>query len=250
MSDMLLIVDGATDPEPSCLMAARTPALDALRTRGTLRWLDLLDPGVPVGSETAIASLLGWRPPGGVDRARVEAAARGLPGTVRRVDLPAHGHRLLVFGDAVLSSPHDLREWPGGAVPPRILDSDTVVVGATGAATGLGALMGASVITPAGATGQPGSDLAAKRHAALGALRAGARRTVVHVGGADAAGHRRDRALKIAELERIDAELIGPLAQALAGSGATLTVLTDHGCDPATGAHTAGPVPSLEVRCL
>ncbi|MHB1571783.1 MAG: 2,3-bisphosphoglycerate-independent phosphoglycerate mutase, partial [Solirubrobacteraceae bacterium] len=87
----MVILDGATDPAPSTLEEARTPGLDRLAAEGETTWLDLLDPGVPVGSETAIASLLGWRPEGPVDRALVEAAARGLelaPGErVWRVDL-------------------------------------------------------------------------------------------------------------------------------------------------------------------
>lgn len=136
MVEILVILDGATDTTPSSLDEADTPALSRLAAEGETEWLELLDPGVPVGSETAIASLLGWRPPGPVDRARVEAAARGLPeGPVRRVDL-AGGHRLLVFGEATRVEAEAItRVWPAGERPPRILDERTVVVGAPGAAT-------------------------------------------------------------------------------------------------------------------
>lgn len=244
MVEILIILDGATDTTPSSLDQAETPSLDALADEGETEWVQLLDPGVPVGSETAIASLLGWRPPGPVDRALVEAAARGLPeGPVRRVDL-AGEHRLLVFGEATrLESDAITRVWRSGARPPRILDHHTVVIGALGAATGLGALMGARVVIPSGATGRPGSDLAAKCRAACTAMTDGARRIVVHVGGADEAGHARDRAAKIAVLEAADRELVGPLAAEVRRCGGQITVGPDHGCDPATGRHVGGPVP-------
>ena len=245
MVTVLVILDGATDTEPSSLELAETPALDRLAAEGETEWIDLLDPGVPVGSETAIASLLGWRPAGTVDRALVEAAARGLDGDcVRRIDLQG-GHRLLTFGDTSLESDAIVRIWPPGARPPRILDTSTVVVGAAGAATGLAALMGARVVIPPGATGLPGSDLAAKRRAALAEIESGAERLIVHVGGADEAGHARDRASKLAVLAQADREIIGPLADAVQSLGGMIEVCPDHGCNPATGAHVVGPVPRV-----
>ena len=104
MVDVLVILDGASEApgaSPSSLELARTPALDRLGAAGARGWTTPLPAGVPVGSETAIASLLGWTPDGPVDRAALEAAARGLipaPGErVWRVDI-AGGHRLLLFG--------------------------------------------------------------------------------------------------------------------------------------------------------
>jgi 2,3-bisphosphoglycerate-independent phosphoglycerate mutase len=239
--DVLIILDGASDWE-----LASTPCLDAL---GPCEHVELLPPGVPVGSETAIAALLGWTPSGPVDRARVEAAARGLdsgPGAWR-VDV-AGVCKLLVLGVAacpVVEASAPVRVWPSGAVPPRVLDASTVVIGALGAATGLGALMGARVVVPPGATGGPDSDLGAKRRAALDAIAAGAAHVVVHVGGPDEAAHRLDRALKMACVEAADGELVGPLADAVAAVGGSLRVCADHGTDPSTGAHIAGPVPSV-----
>jgi 2,3-bisphosphoglycerate-independent phosphoglycerate mutase len=138
-----------------------------------------------------------------------------------------------------------LRVWPEGLRPPQVLDSSTVVIGAAGAATGLGRLMGARTVIPEGATGRPGSDLGAKRRAALAAIENGALQVVVHVGGADEAAHARDRAAKVACLETADRELIGPLADALLTAGGVIRVCPDHGCDPATGKHVAGPVPCV-----
>lgn len=247
-ADVLVILDGATDAPRQPLPLAAMPALDRLAREGRTEWLDLLDPGVPVGSETAIASLLGWRPPAAVDRGLVEAAARGLapaPGEhVWRVDVD--GHRILVFGAAPqISSARPVRVWPSGLRPPQILDRSTVVVGAPGAATGLGALMGARSETPPGATGRPGSDLTAKTRVALGAMRQGARRVIVHVGGADEAGHARSPEGKLAVLRAADREVIAPLVGAVRAAGGRIQVGPDHGCDPASGAHVPGPVPHI-----
>lgn len=248
MVSVLVILDGATDAPQRPIDTGAMPALRRLVDEGETEWLELLDPGVPVGSETAIASLLGWRPSGAVDRGLVEAAARGLApepgGRVRRVDVD--GHRILVFGtETTVTAERPVRVWPPGLRPPEILDGSTVVVGAAGAATGLGALMGARTVVPRGATGHPGSDLAAKRTAALDALADGAARVVVHVGGADEAGHARDRALKARVLAEADRELIGPLAATVAQAGGRIQVGPDHGCDPLSGAHVAGPVPHV-----
>jgi 2,3-bisphosphoglycerate-independent phosphoglycerate mutase len=245
--EILLILDGATDWD-----LANTPSLDRLAADGHRTTLDLLPAGVPVGSETAIAALLGWTPAGPVDRARVEAAARGLtpaPGErVWRIDV-AGVCKLLAFGASAwppfVEADAAVRLWPDGDVPPRLLDSSTVVIGALGAATGLGALMGAQVVVPPGATGGPESDLAAKRQAALDAILAGATRIVVHVGGPDEAAHRLDRSMKLACIEAADIELIGPLTDAVAVVGGSLRVCADHGTDPDTGEHVGGPVPCV-----
>jgi 2,3-bisphosphoglycerate-independent phosphoglycerate mutase len=254
MVNVLVILDGASEApsvSPTSLELARTPALDRLAREGEVIWLDLLGPDVPVGSETAIAALLGWTPDGPVDRGLVEAAARGIePGRgerVWRVDLRG-GHRLLLIGPPPLPPVEGaalLRVWPEGLRPPRILDSATVVVGAAGAATGLGRLMGARTVIPDGATGRPGSDLAAKRSAALAAIEDGASQVVVHVGGPDEAAHARDRDAKIACIEAADRELIGPLTDQLETDGGELRVCPDHGCDAGTGRHVGGPVPCV-----
>jgi len=168
------------------------------------------------------------------------------------------GHRLLVAGPPPLpdlcgsGGPYDpqirtrLVSWPEGVVPPRVLDAGTVVIGAAGAATGAGRLLGARVVVPAGATGDVDTDLRAKASAALDAVAGGAERVVVHVGAPDEAAHRCDRAAKIAAIERIDEEVIAPLAAALRRAGGRLRVCPDHGCDPRTGLHDDAPVPCLD----
>ena len=268
---------------PTSLESARTPTLDRLASEGLLAKVRLIAAGMPVGSEAAIPALLGWFPTGPVDRGALEAAALGIPvapgerswrvdvvvpwGTRRasRADTeraarelalaaPGYavhrltGHRLLLCGPPPLPEAiraHGLRVWRQGIVPPRVLGPDTVVIGARGAAVGAARLMGAQTIIPDGATGQPDSDLAGKAAAAVSAIASGARMVVVHVGGPDEASHVRDRAAKIASLERADRYLIAPLAESVGRAGGTLRVGPDHGCDPETGAHHGGPVPWL-----
>lgn len=96
---VLVILDGASEPieaeEPTSLERASTPVLDALAQLGTLHRLATTPPELPAGSETGCALLLGWHPPAPVDRARLEAAARGLgvaaDEVVWRIDVHAAG---------------------------------------------------------------------------------------------------------------------------------------------------------------
>jgi 2,3-bisphosphoglycerate-independent phosphoglycerate mutase len=281
---VLLILDGASEPlraSPTSLESARTPALDALGREGSVGRLRTVPPGLPAGSECALPALLGWAPPGPVDRGALEAAAAGIevaPGErAWRVDvldaddrrasdsaardaaarleagLPAHrvlrlaGHRLLLAGPPPLPPPSGgLRVWPEGELPPQLLDDRTVVIAASGAALGAALVLGARAVRPAGATGGTDTDLRAKALVAQRAIADRAERVVIHVAAPDEAAHARDSAAKTAALERIDAELVGPLADAVAAAGSTLRVCPDHGCDPATGEHDGEPVPVLD----
>jgi 2,3-bisphosphoglycerate-independent phosphoglycerate mutase len=282
--DVLVILDGASEPlgaAPTSLERARTPVLDRLVSEGTLTRRRTVPRGLPPGSESAIPALLGWIPPAVVDRATLEAAARGIaiasgqrawrvdvleagrragaePTRAAAVELaraaPAHtvhplgGHRLLVVGMSPLppaTRRPGLRVWPEGVVPPRILGPETVVVAAPGAAAGAARLLGAVVVVPPGATGRTDTDIHAKAAAARGAIDRGATRVVVHFGAPDEAGHEHDVAGKAAAIERADHALLGPLLEAVGLTGGTLTVCPDHGCDPVTGEHDAAPVPCV-----
>jgi 2,3-bisphosphoglycerate-independent phosphoglycerate mutase len=166
------------------------------------------------------------------------------------------GHRLLLVGPPPLpawlaaGAAFDeavVTAWPEGIIPRRVLDRNTVVVAARGAAAGVAALMGARVLVPPRATGRPGSDLAAKSATACAEIVAGAPRVVVHIGGADEAAHDLDAVGKVRVLEQVDREVLAPLWRAVRAAGGFLTVCPDHGCDPTTGLHDAGPVPCLRV---
>lgn len=281
-AEVLIIPDGAAQPPhpgmPTALEQACTPALRRLAAEGAVVRAATTPTGLPAGSETGITTLLGVRARQRVGRGYVDAAAHGIevpPGlkpfradllyrsgrraSVRQArDVRAHlgpraicigGHRLLLLARRRPADRRllglDLKVWPEGSEPEGSLGSKLVVVCARGAAAGLGRLLGARVIVPDGATGDVDSNLAAKASAALDALRAGAHRVVVHVGAPDEAAHRRQPDAVAAALERIDAELVGPLSRAVAELGGRLAVCPDHGTDPLTGRHDPAPVPAV-----
>lgn len=170
------------------------------------------------------------------------------------------GHRLLAIGaDAPRlpavdgldpgdgpDDPPYLKLWADGAVPPPLLDDETVVVCAPrSTAAGIARLMGAQTVHPSGATGRPGTDVAAKARAAAALMRDGAPTVLIHVGSPDEAGHDHDPQAKRLEAQRIDRDLLAPLAGVAMDLGSLLAVCPDHGTDPRTGRHTADPVPAV-----
>lgn len=281
MVTVLVIPDGAAEPErgaPTSLERAPTPAMDAMaRTGGSLR-VRTIPAGLPAGSEVGIPTVLGVRSAEAPGRGAVEAAAGEVPvppgHSAHRLDLPdvptdpvatartlserlegrvvhlRDRRFLLVMPEAdpsarVEDAAITARIWGGGPVPVWPSLDDTVVVAApTGAAAGVARLTGAVLVSPPGATGRPGSDLAAKTAAALAALADGARLVVVHVGAPDEAAHDRDAAAKRAALTRIDRLVVAPLLAAAPRHGGTVVVCPDHATDPADGRHGAGPVPA------
>jgi 2,3-bisphosphoglycerate-independent phosphoglycerate mutase len=273
---VLVIPDGAAQPPrdnaPTALEAARTPVLDALARDGAVVRVATTPPGLPAGSENGIPVLLGAPPTEAVGRGWVDAAAYGIEvpdgltpwradlvyrsgkrASIRQArDACAHlgrrahavgGHRLVLLAaerpaDRRLLGLH-VRVWPGGPPPAAPVPVSTTVICARGAAAGW---LGAKVVVQPGATGDVDTDLRAKLAAALAA---DTERVVVHVGAPDEAAHRRDPAGVIAVLERLDAELLAPLRDDVRRTGGRLAVCPDHGTDPATGRHTAAPVPAV-----
>ena len=64
---------------------------------------------------------------------------------------------------------------------------------------------------------------------------------VVHDARPDEAAHTKDPAAYLNAMEAFDAEVVAPIAQ----TDATVIVCADHGCDPTTGRHVAGPVDAV-----
>ncbi len=278
MVDVLVIPDGAAQPPrdgvPTAFERARTPVLDALAAEGAVMRVLTTPPGLPAGSETGISTLLGAPPSRPIGRGWVDAAAYGVEvpegmtpwradlvyrngkrGSVRQArDICSHlrpgahavrGHRLLLLA---AERPADrrmlglqLRVWHDGPPPEGSIPA-TVVICAAGAAAGCGRLLGAEVVVPKGATGDLDSDLRAKASAAI---RASTKRIVVHVGAPDEAAHRCDRDGVVAALERLDAELLAPLHEAVRAASGRLAVCPDHFTDPFSGQHGDAPVPAV-----
>jgi len=138
----------------------------------------------------------------------------------------------------------------GAALMPH-LEPITNKYGIRGACIAGGALYkgvaraaGLEVLSVPGATGDLKTDLASKARAALEALES-YDFVFVHIKGTDNAGHDGDAEAKRAFIERIDSEFFGTLLSGLDMGQIHLCFSGDHTTPPATGEHTADPVPVL-----
>ena len=109
---------------------------------------------------------------------------------------------------------------------------------------GLGVLTGIEVVDVPGATAGFDNDYAAQREACLASL-ADRDFFLLHVEATDEAGHQNAVDEKVAALERWDAEIIGPVVDALDGSAFRVLLMPDHATPCALMTHTSDPVPYL-----
>jgi 2,3-bisphosphoglycerate-independent phosphoglycerate mutase len=109
---------------------------------------------------------------------------------------------------------------------------------------GLGVLTGIEVVDVPGATAGFDNDYAAQRDAALDSL-VDRDLFLLHVEATDEAGHQGDAREKVAALERWDADIIGPLVDALEGEPHRILLMPDHATPCASRTHTSAPVPYL-----
>jgi 2,3-bisphosphoglycerate-independent phosphoglycerate mutase len=109
---------------------------------------------------------------------------------------------------------------------------------------GLGVLTGLEVVDVPGATAGFDNDYAAQRDACLESL-ADRDLFLLHVEATDEAGHAGDPAEKVAALERWDADIIGPLVEALGDQPYRILLMPDHSTPCALRTHTSDPVPYL-----
>jgi 2,3-bisphosphoglycerate-independent phosphoglycerate mutase len=109
---------------------------------------------------------------------------------------------------------------------------------------GLGVLTGIDVVDVPGATAGFDNDYVAQRDACLASL-ADRDFFLLHVEATDEAGHQNAVDEKVVALERWDAEIIGPLVDALAGEPYRMLVMPDHATPCARMTHTSDPVPYL-----
>jgi 2,3-bisphosphoglycerate-independent phosphoglycerate mutase len=109
---------------------------------------------------------------------------------------------------------------------------------------GLGVLSGIEVLDVPGATAGFDNDYAAQRDAALASLE-DRDFFLLHVEATDEAGHQGAIDEKVTSLERWDAEIIGPLVDALGDTPYRILLLPDHATPCAARTHTSDPVPYL-----
>ena len=113
---------------------------------------------------------------------------------------------------------------------------------------GLGVLTGIEVVDVPGATAGFDNDYVAQRDACLASL-ADRDFFLLHVEATDEAGHQNAVDEKVGALERWDAEIIGPLVDALGGEPYRVLLLPDHATPCALhDAHLgSGAVPPLRL---
>ncbi len=111
---------------------------------------------------------------------------------------------------------------------------------------GLGVLTGLEVLDVPGATAGFDNDYGAQRNAALSSLE-DRDFFLLHVEATDEAAHQGDAHEKVTALERWDRDVIGPLSEALDGTGQPYRILLmpDHATPCAIKTHTSDPVPYL-----
>jgi 2,3-bisphosphoglycerate-independent phosphoglycerate mutase len=109
---------------------------------------------------------------------------------------------------------------------------------------GLGVLSGIEVLDVPGATAGFDNDYVAQRDAAIASL-ADRDLFLLHVEATDEAGHQGAIDEKVASLERWDADIIGPLVDALGDEPFRVLLLPDHATPCASRTHTSEPVPYL-----
>jgi 2,3-bisphosphoglycerate-independent phosphoglycerate mutase len=109
---------------------------------------------------------------------------------------------------------------------------------------GLGVLSGIEVLDVPGATAGFDNDYGAQCDAALASLE-DRDFFLLHVEATDEAGHQGAIDEKVTSLERWDAEIIGPIVDALGDAAYRILLLPDHATPCAARTHTSDPVPYL-----
>lgn len=140
--------------------------------------------------------------------------------------------------------------WGEGTAPtmPRFRDLyglSGAVVAAVDLIRGIGRYAGFEVLDVPGATGGLDTDYAAKARAAIKALEEHDF-VWVHVEAPDEAGHMGDLGEKLTAIERVDAEVLGPLLACAARP--SVLVLPDHYTLLRTRTHVGRPVPFAYAR--
>ena len=139
----------------------------------------------------------------------------------------------------------DIWLWGQGRAPniPPLRDLRGLrgaVVGAVDLVKGIGRYAGMEVVDVPGATGDTDTDYAAKARAALDVLPR-VDLVFVHVEAPDEAGHMGSVVEKVRAIERVDAEVLAPLAAAAAGPA--IMVVPDHYTPVSLRTHIDPPVP-------
>lgn len=147
--------------------------------------------------------------------------------------LPKGSEVLTAYIKKYCTAEQILIPWgPAGAGSLSAFSRQAVLLAGCSTALGIGRALHLPVLHPNGATGDVDTDLSAKAAAALQAAEIYPL-VILHINGADEAGHRKNWEEKKAFLQQVDALVFTPLLQ----SGHCLLFTADHGCSPETGGH-------------
>jgi 2,3-bisphosphoglycerate-independent phosphoglycerate mutase len=189
-------------------------------------------------TDQAVASYLPQGPGAEDLRALMDRSVAVLAGNERNRrrtgpgELPATQIWLWGLGKTPAMDPFEQRFGKTGAV-----------ITAVDLVRGLGRLLGWKIVDVPGATGYLDTDYAAKGRYAIQALR-DVDLVVVHVEASDEASHEGHADKKVEVLERIDADIVGPIHRFLKTQGDyRLLVCPDHATFLRTKTHSHGPVP-------
>lgn len=195
---------------------------------------------------------LRFRPVVGHDDERARRTARALNELVKNSYTVLHDHPVNRRREQDGEYPANYILARGASDLPH-LEQLEMIYGVRGAVIAGGALYrgiaiacGMEVRDAPGDTGGLDTDLASKAETALAALET-FDHVFIHVKGTDNAGHDKDAAGKTAFIERIDAELIGPLVAGIDWKRTHFAVTGDHTTPIDYGDHTAEPLPVLFV---
>ena len=121
------------------------------------------------------------------------------------------------------------------------------VISAVDLLKGIGKGANMKVIEVEGATGNIDTDFAAKGKAAIEAFKSGVDYVYIHVEAPDESGHQGNLEDKIKSIEKIDADIVGPVVSYLRESGEPFRALVcpDHPTPLATRTHSPEPIPYL-----
>ncbi len=191
-----------------------------------------------------------FHPEEGYDNEAARRTAAALNELVNRSVEVLHNHPVNKQRNRDGENPANYLLIRGAAVLPR-LDSIESIYGVSGAVIAGGSLYrgvalacGMKRIDAPGATGGLDTDLRSKADTALEALEQ-LDYVFIHVKGTDNAGHDQDAAAKTAFIERIDNELVLPLAEGVDRKNTHLVLTGDHTTPIDYGDHTPDPVPVL-----
>ena len=166
------------------------------------------------------------------------------------------GSREMLAGHAVNQVRIDLKEnpanmiwlWGQGQAPRLAKFADRyrktgAVISAVDLVKGIGRCIGWDVIEVPGATGELDTNYAGKAQKAIEALESHDL-VFIHIEAPDSAGHDGNAKDKVQAIERVDAEIVGPVLEALKKFGRfRILVMPDHLTPVAKRTHVAEPVP-------